>query len=124
MNLKTVCRHKGIGRTNMSNKMKKLFFTFILTLTLVVSVYAFTEGKTLKDVGIPYHVSHIEFWNGGSKIATFDNAIVEIIVQTNNSLVTLTGDKNNIQFYIYKITCNGKIVKIIDSEALAILFTE
>lgn len=104
--------------------MKKLFLTIILSLTLIVSAFAYTEGKSLKDVGIPYHVSHIEFWNGGSKIATFDNATVELIVQTNNSYFTLSGDKNNIQFYIYKITCNGKVVKIIDSESLAILFTE
>lgn len=104
--------------------MKKLFLILVLSLTLIVSAFAYTEGKSLKDVGIPYHVSHIEFWNGGTKIATFDNATVELIVQTNESFLTLTSKGNQVQFYIYKITSNGKTVKIIDSEALAILFTE
>lgn len=104
--------------------MKKLFLTVILSLTLIISVFAFTEGKKLKDVGIPYHVSHIEFWNGGSKIAAFDNATVEIIIESDKTILSLTSNENKIQFYTYKITCNGKVVKIIDSEALAILFTE
>ena len=104
--------------------MKKLFLMITLSLMLVVSAFEFTEGKKLKDVGIPYHVSHIEFWNGGTKIATFDNAIVEIIIESDKTILSLTSNENKIQFYTYKITCNGKVVKIIDSEALAIIFTE
>ena len=105
--------------------MKKLFLMITLSLMLVVSAFAFTEGKKLKDVGIPYYVSHIEFWNGGTCIGNYDNVHVEIIVETNNSYFTLSGDKNNIQFYTYKITLpNGKVEKIIDSKALAIKFVE
>lgn len=105
--------------------MKKIILSLILLISLTVSAFAYTEGKKLKDVGIPYKVSHIEFWNGGSKIAEYNDATVEIIVQTNESYFSFTKDGNQIQFYIYKITDKwGKVVKIIDSEALAILFTE
>ena len=104
--------------------MKRFILVLVLFGTLMTSVFAYTEGKKIKDVGIPYHVSHIEFWNGGTKIASMDNAYVEILVQTNQSFITLTDNNNAIQFYIYKVTCNGKTVKIVDSESLAILFTE
>ena len=104
--------------------MKKFILVSVLFGTLMTSVFAYTEGKKIKDVGIPYHVSHIEFWNGGTKIASMDDAFVEILVQTNQSFITLTDNNNAIQFYIYKVTYNGKTVKIVDSESLAILFTE
>lgn len=105
--------------------MKKIILSLVLLFSLTVGAFAYTEGKTLKDVGIPYRVSHIEFWNGGSKIAEYDNATVEIIVQTNESYFSFTKDGNNIQFYIYKITDKwGDVEKIIDSEALAIKFKE
>ena len=105
--------------------MKKIILSLVLLFSLTVGAFAYTEGKTLKDVGIPYRVSHIEFWNGGSKIAEYDDATVEIIVQTNESYFSFTKDGNNIQFYIYKITDKwGKVEKIIDSEALAIKFKE
>lgn len=104
--------------------MKRFILVLVLFGCFMSSVFAYTEGKRIKDVGIPYHVSHIEFWNGGTKIASMDNAYVEILVQTNQSFITLTDNNNAIQFYIYKVTCNGKTVKIVDSESLAILFTE
>lgn len=105
--------------------MKKIILSLVLLFSLTVGAFAYTEGKTLRDVGIPYHVSHIEFWNGGSKIAEYDNAIVEIIIQTNESYFSLTKDGNKVQFYIYKITDKyGNVEKIIDSEALAIKFKE
>lgn len=81
--------------------MKKIILSLILLFSLTVGVFAYTEGKTLRDVGIPYHVSHIEFWNGGAKMAEYDDATVEIIVQTNESYFSFTKDGNNIQFYIY-----------------------
>lgn len=105
--------------------MKKIILSLVLLFSLTVGAFAYTEGKTLKDVGIPYHVSHIEFWNGGSKMAEYDNATVEIIIQTNESYFSLTKDGNKVQFYIYKITDKwGNVEKIIDSEALAIKFKE
>lgn len=105
--------------------MKKIILSLVLLFSLTVGAFAYTEGKTLKDVGVPYRVSHIEFWNGGSKMAEYDNATVEIIIQTNESYFSLTKDGNNVQFYIYKITDKyGNVEKIIDSEALAIKFKE
>ena len=104
--------------------MKRFILVLVLFGTLMTSVFAYTEGKKIRDVGIPYHVSHIEFWNGGTKIASMDDAFVEILVQTNQSFITLTDNNNVIKFYIYKVTCNGKTVKIVDSESLTILFTE
>lgn len=104
--------------------MKRFILVLVLFGCLLSSVFAYTEGKKIKDVGIPSHVSYIEFWNGGTKIASMYNAYVEILVQTNQSFLTLTDNNNSVQFYIYKVTSEGKTVKIIDSECLAILFTE
>lgn len=104
--------------------MKKLFATLLLAITLTASVFAWTEGKTIQDVGIPYQVTHIEFWNGGGCIAKFDNATVEIIVEKNKTLISWSGDANEIQFYTYKVTSNGKVIYVIDSESLSIIFTK
>lgn len=104
--------------------MKRFILVSVLFGCLLSSVFSYTEGKKIKNVGIPNHVSHIEFWNGGTIIASMDNAFVEILVMTNQSLLKLTNNNNAIQFYIYKVTYNGKTVKIVDSESLAILFTE
>ena len=105
--------------------MKKIILSLVLLVSLTVGAFAYTEGKTLKDVGIPYKVSYIEFWNGGAKIAEYDNATVEIIIQTNESYLSFTKDGNKVQFYIYKITDKwGNVEKIIDSEALAIKYKE
>ena len=41
----------------------------------------------------------------------------------NTSVLSIT-DGNPIQFYVYKITSKDRTVKIVDSEALAILYTE
>lgn len=105
--------------------MKKIILSLVLLFSLTAGAFAYTEGKTLRDVGIPYRVSHIEFWNGGAKMAEYDDATVEIIVQTSESYFSFTKDGNKIQFYIYKITDKwGNVEKIIDSEALAIKFKE
>ena len=103
--------------------MKRFILVSVLFGCLLSSVFSYTEGKKIKNVGIPNHVSHIEFWNGGTNIASMDNAFVEILVLTNQSFFKFTNN-NAIQFYIYKVTYNGKTVKIVDSESLAILFTE
>lgn len=104
--------------------MKRFILVLVLFGTLITSAFAYTEGKEVKNVGIPNHVSHIEFWNGGTKIYEADNATVVILVQTNESILTLTAQGNKIQFYVYKITSDKGIYKIVDSEALAILYTE
>lgn len=104
--------------------MKRFILVSVLFGCLLSSVFSYTQEKTIKDVGIPHYVSHIEFWNGGTNIASMDNAFVEILIMTDQSLLKLTENYNAIQFYIYKVTYNGKTVKIVDSESLAILFTE
>ncbi len=105
--------------------MKKIILSLVLLFSLTAGAFAYTEGKTIRDVGIPYKVSHIEFWNGSGKMAEYDDVNVEIIVQTNESYFSFTKDGNKVQFYIYKITDKyGNVEKIIDSEALAIKFRE
>lgn len=104
--------------------MKRFILVSVLFGCLLSSAFSYTEGKEIKNVGIPHNVSHIEFWNGGTKIASMNNAFVEILILTNQSLFKLTNNNNAIQFYVYKVTCDGKTVKIVDSESLAILFTE
>lgn len=103
--------------------MKKIFMTLILSVLLAGSVFAFTEGKVISDVGIPSHVKHIEFWNGGTCIANINDADVVILIQKDTSFLSVT-DGNTIQFYVYKITSKDKTVKIVDSEALTILYAE
>lgn len=39
--------------------MKKIILSLVLLFSITVGAFAYTEGKTLRDVGIPYHVSHI-----------------------------------------------------------------
>ena len=104
--------------------MKRFILISVLFGCLLSSAFSYTEGKKIKNVGIPHHVSYIEFWNGGAKIASMNNAFVEILIMTNQSFLKLTNNNNAVQFYVYKVTCNGKTVNIVDSESLAILFTE
>lgn len=105
--------------------MKKIILSLVLLFSITVGAFAYTEGKTLRDVGIPYCVSHIEFWNGGAKMAEYDDVTVEIVVLTSESFFSFTKGGNKIHFYIYKITDKwGTVEKIIDSETLAIKFKE
>ena len=82
--------------------MKKLFIAVVLMFTLVCSAFAYTEGKRLKDVGIPERVSFIQFDNGGRVTCEATNAEVSILVQTNESMFSMTNG-NKIQFYVYEI---------------------
>lgn len=113
--------------------MKKLFVAIVLMFTLVCSAFAYTEGKRIKDVGIPERVSFIQFDNGGRVTCEATNAEVSILVQTNESMFSMTNG-NKIQFYVYEIKGDITIykgdghteklnkVKIIDSESLSIIF--
>ena len=58
--------------------MKRFILVLFIFGSLLSSVFSYTEGKKIKNVGIPNNVSHIEFWNGGTNIASMDNAFVEI----------------------------------------------
>jgi len=115
--------------------MKKLFITMVLMFTLICSAFAYNEGKRITDVGIPAHVSFIQFNNGGSVICSAEDADVSILIQSNESMLTLTRDGNKIQFYVYEIKGDitlylgnsltykkVKMIRIVDSEALSFLY--
>lgn len=115
--------------------MKKLFIAVVLMFTFVCSAFAFTEGKRIKDVGIPSHVEFIQFNNGGSVVCSAEHADISILVQSNeNMLFTLTKDGNKIQFYVYEVQGDitislgdGRIrkvnkIQIVDSESLSIIY--
>ena len=113
--------------------MKKFFAVVVLMFTLICSVFAYTEGKRIKDVGIPERVSFIQFDNGGRVTCEGTNVEVSILVQTNESMFSMTNG-NKIQFYVYELKGDITIYKgdgskekvsryrIIDSEALSISY--
>lgn len=118
--------------------MKKIFAVWFLGIALSLGLVgcSFTEQKSLSNVGIPSHVKYIGFNNGGTFIAEATDAEVEILVQSNKTILSVTENTNKIQFYVYKITGNVKVkdiygeirelkeIEIIDSEALAITIKE
>ena len=60
--------------------MKRFILVLFMFGSLLSSVVAsnYSDAKVVKDVGLPSFVSHIEFWNGGSKIYEADNASIII----------------------------------------------
>ena len=102
--------------------MKRFILISVLFGCLVSSVVAsnYSDAKVVKDVGLPSFVSHIEFWNGGSKIYEADNASIIILIQTNENFLTC----NKVQFYVYKVTSEKGTCKIINSETMAILYKD
>lgn len=102
--------------------MKRFILVSVLFGCLVSSVVAsdYSDAKVVKDDGLPSFVSHIEFWNGGSKIYEADNANIIILIQTNENFLIC----NKVQFYVYKITSDKGTYKIINSETMAILYKD
>ena len=102
--------------------MKRFILVSVLFGCLLSSVVAsnYSDAKVVNDVGLPSFVSHIEFWNGGSKIYEADNASITILIQTNENFLTC----NKVQFYVYKITSDKGTCKIINSETMAILYKD
>lgn len=102
--------------------MKRFILVSVLFGCLLSSVVAsdYSDAKVVKDVGLPSFVSHIEFWNGGSKIYEADNASIIILIQTNENFLTC----NKVQLYVYKITSDKGTCKIINSETMAILYKD
>jgi hypothetical protein len=100
--------------------MKKSFLFVLLVLIMMLGVLlAGCNFKTRVDgdIGIPTHVSHIEFWNGGTCIGRYDHATVATKIDTATKIVGA-----NISFYRYEVTANGETDVIVDSEALAIKY--
>ena len=102
--------------------MKRFILVSVLFGCLLSSVVAsnYSDAKVVKDAGLPSFVSHIEFWNGGSKIYEADNASITILIQTNENFLIC----NKVQFYVYKVTSDKGTCKIINSETMAILYKD
>ena len=106
--------------------MKKLVFLMSVVMGFMfVSCGNFTDTSEIKGNHIPSHVSHIEFWNGGSCIGKYDNASVSLVVSnTIHRTPNITKESTKVTFYKYVIKCNGIEENIIDSESLAIKYIE
>jgi hypothetical protein len=92
----------------------------VLAILFALALTGCNTQFKVSNRGVPSHVSHVEFWNGGTKILTANDATIEYTIVTSEKLIGAS-----ISFYTYTITVPGnKPVKIIDSEALAILYTE
>lgn len=118
--------------------MRKIVITILLMVGIIVSSSAYTAKKKVSNIGIPSHVSYVQFDNGGKVMLEAEDANIYVEVHKDESLLTFTSDGNPIQFYVYHITGNGKFYKgdgtcikftnktinVIDSEALSIMFIE
>lgn len=91
--------------------MKKLFTILILVAAIGLTGCSFTENKSLEGVGIPSHVSYIAFNNGGVTTVEAENADVRTLVQSNKTMISFSKDANRIQFYIYKVHGNIRMLK-------------
>lgn len=112
--------------------MKKILASLILGTALILTGCSFTENKNVAGVGIPAHVEFIQFDNGGRVVLEGTNVDVSLKVVTNESLITLTSKRNQVQFYTYVLKGDlrvyrpdGSYNKVdtwsqIDSEALSI----
>lgn len=104
----------------MKNKFMSKFF---IVLFMVVSVIGFSSCNVTNKMGdnntpFPTRPTTIEFWNGGTKIAEYENACVHVSSVLNSRLVGA-----NITWYYYEIEVDGVIVDtIVDSESLAIKY--
>ncbi|CAM4311328.1 hypothetical protein [Treponema peruense] len=97
----------------------KRFLIFLLGCFLFFGC-EYSLNRTVDNsegTGIPNNVAHIEFWNGGSKIAEANNAHITIKTE---AMCNLYG--KNVSFYKYIVDTDKGSVTIIDSEALAILY--
>jgi hypothetical protein len=98
----------------MWNKNSFVKAAFLCALVALITGCSY-KTRVPDGIGIPYRVSHIEFWNGGTCIGAYDSASVSTKIDTAEKLF---GD--SISFYRYEITVEGATDVIVDSEALAI----
>lgn len=99
---------------------KSIIFVLLILATIFMASCNFTnnfgsEGNT------PFSVkpTHVEFYNGGLKIAEYDNAIVNV-----SSVLNLRLAGNSVTWIYYEVYVNGEVVDtIIDSEALCIKYS-
>jgi hypothetical protein len=76
--------------------------------------------KVSDTKGVPSHYASLEFWNGGSPIATYSDVDMQIEIYTSNKVLGAS-------LYIYKYHIFSKKQRIdeyiVDSEALAYKYT-
>jgi hypothetical protein len=95
--------------------MRKAIIIVLIAFTLVGCQYR-TSGN---NPAIPTRFKTLEFWNGGACIASYENVEMAIEIATTERV---TG---NIRYHLYHVLeANGKVTTIMDSEALAIKWTE
>lgn len=106
--------------------MKKFFIVLALTASLfLVSCGTYTDSAQVNNTHIPSHVSHIEFWNGGTMIREFDNANVSLRISNSKHIpASVIKDATLVTFYTYIVKCDGIETQIIDSESLSIVYQE
>ena len=105
--------------------MKKFLLILFAVCGLLVSCGNFSDKSEVSSTHIPSHVSHIEFWNGGTMIREYDNANVRFtIANTKHVPPSFVKENTHVTFYTYIIKCNGVEESIIDSESLSIVYRE
>ena len=103
--------------------MKKHFLIgLILIICLALSSCHYTSENTVTDLVIPKSVNHIEFWNGGTCIGSYENAKVEIVSKTRNKAWKVHKEDGQSNWIIYSIYSEGKSENILDSESLCIKY--
>ena len=103
--------------------MKKHFLIgLILIVCLALSSCNYTSENTVTDLVIPQYVNHIEFWNGGTCIGSYENAKVEIVSKTRNKAWKVHKEDGQSNWIIYSIYSEGKSENILDSESLCIKY--
>lgn len=103
--------------------MKKRFLIGLLVAAvLTLSSCSYTSENDVTNLAIPQNVAHIEFWNGGTCIGSYDHAEVRIISKTRNKAWKISEGDGKTDWIIYKVYSDGKCENIIDSESLCIKF--
>lgn len=95
--------------------MKKII---VLAVCLTLLCGCYTSNRKFSGSGIPEQVKTIEFYNGGTCIAKYENAKIEL-----RSVFSTGITGQDISFYMYVVYTKDSTEYIIDSEALAIKYT-
>lgn len=105
--------------------MKKTLFAILMACCLAFTACGnFSDVSEVSGKHIPEYVEHIEFWNGGTMICSYDNVSVEFIISnTVHNPASVVKESTRVTFYRYVIKKDRHVLdNIIDSEALAIRF--
>lgn len=99
--------------------MKKIFLVVLVGFLFTITSCNVTNKMNNGDTPLPFNPTHVEFWNGGTCIGTYDNAIVKVASVYNSRFVGA-----DITWYYYEVYINNHIVDtIVDSESLSIKYS-